>query len=246
LKRSWPNQGPTVPDWQGRGARATRPDTDAVKAGDDGVGTGSADGVASGAVTRLMLGALGCAIDGRVAVYVSAPITTGRRFVDWRLGPGADLSPADEEYARQHRQQVVVPNCVHVKPLVARCRQRFGGVVIDPTALDDVTGWTQRDYHRFWALVIERFAATTVFVDGWEFSRGCTLEFVEALRTGSRMLREDLSPLRPEDGVRLIERAAAITSRNQLTAEAAELIDSLERLRHTLAGEPGSELRAER
>jgi hypothetical protein len=246
LNRSWPNQGPTVPDWQGRGARATRPDTDPVKAGDDGVGTSGADGVASGAVTQLMLGALGCAVDGRAAVYVSAPITTGRRFVDWRLGPGAGLSRADEEYDRQHRQQVVVPNCVHVKPLVARCRQRFGGVVIDPTALDEVAGWNQRDYHRFWTQVIERFAAITVFVDGWEFSRGCTLEFVEAVRTGSRTLREDLSPLRPEEGAQLIEQAAAVTSGNQLSAEAAELFDSLERLRRTLAGEPGGELRAER
>src|SRR5438128_1237024 len=93
--------------------------------------------VAPSDIVEIILGILHCTMEGRDGVYVSAPITTGRRFVDWRMGPGASLAPADEDYGMQHRAHVVLPNREHVRPLVRRVREYFGGVVIDPTALED-------------------------------------------------------------------------------------------------------------
>jgi hypothetical protein len=158
---------------------------------------------------EFMLAILQCTLEGRDAVYISAPITTGRRFVAWRTGPGATLQSANEDYFLQHRTHVVLPNLEHVRPLVRRIRHHFGGVVIDPTALEDIPGWIQKDYHSFWIQVVERYAHTVVFSEGWEYSIGSTLEFLAALRSGASLLQEDLTTLEPSTGAQLIERAVA-------------------------------------
>jgi hypothetical protein len=158
---------------------------------------------------EIMLAILQCTMEGRDAVYISAPITTGRRFVAWRTGLGATLSPSGEEYHLQHRTHVILPNLKHVRPVVRRIRQHFGGVVIDPTALKDIPGWVQEDYHSFWTEVVERCARAVVFTEGWEYSRGCAHEFLAALRSGALLLQEDLTPLEPSAGAQLIERAVA-------------------------------------
>lgn len=234
MNEPWDEHTATVPDPSGL-MRASDPDP--VRDVEDAL---AGDHPAGNDVMRPLLAAFGCMVDDRQAVYLSAPITTGRRFVEWRLGSGAALSPSDKEYARQHRLHVIDPNRAHVRPVVARCRQQFGPVVIDPTALEDVPGWGQPDYHRFWIRVIERFASTVVFAEGWEFSRGCTLEFVVAVGTGARLLSANLTPLRPDEGANRVEEAVAMLRRSTLTTAAAELNDSLERLRQTISEAPNA------
>jgi hypothetical protein len=159
------------------------------------------------AVTRLVFEVLDGVVEGRGAVYVSTPITTGRRFVEWRRGPGAALAPSQDHYWREHDRQVVQRNREQAKPVVRAVRERGWGVVIDPTTVHDVPGWEQPDYHAFWARVIERYAGTVVFADGWEYSSGGAWEFLVAVRTGARLLRQDLEPLTVAEGARLINDA---------------------------------------
>jgi hypothetical protein len=161
------------------------------------------------AVTRLVFEVLDGIVEDRGAVYVSTPITTGRRFVEWRRGPGAALAPSEHQYRHEHDRHVVRRNREHVKPIVRVLRAHNWGVVIDPTTVHDVPGWRQRDYHAFWARVIERYAGAVVFADGWEYSSGCAREFLTAVRVGARLLREDLEPLTIEEGERLIRDAIA-------------------------------------
>jgi hypothetical protein len=176
-----------------------------------------------------ILGVLHCTMEGREGVYVSAPITTGRRFVEWRRGSGATLTPADEDYRVQHRIHVVLPNREHVRPLVRRLRQHFPGVVIDPTALEDIPSWVQDDYHSLWTEVVERYAHTVVFTDGWQYSSGCIREFLAAVRSGAALLREDLTWLNPHDGVRLIEEV--VNSVDGSLLPTAPLSDALNEIR---------------
>jgi hypothetical protein len=159
------------------------------------------------AVTQLVFEVLDGLVEDRGAVYVSTPITTGQRFVEWRRGSGAALAPSGDHYRREHDRQVVQRNREHAKPIVRAVRERGWGIVIDPTSVHDVPGWQQRDYHAFWAQVIERYAGTVVFADGWEYSSGGAWEFLTAVRTGARLLREDLEPLTVEEGERLIKDA---------------------------------------
>lgn len=156
-----------------------------------------------------MLAAIGCALEPRSAVYLSTPITTGRRFVEWRRGTGAELSPGSSAYLRRRAEEVIEPNRSDIAPLVRWLRTRFQDPVIDPTALEAVPGWEQFDYHRFWAEVIERYAHTAVFAEGWQYSSGCVLELAAAVSADATLLRDDLAPLNPKDAVQLIEGAIA-------------------------------------
>jgi hypothetical protein len=170
-------------------------------------------------VSRVVFEVLDGVISDREAVYVSVPITTGKRFLDWRRGPGARLVPSDGSYRSEHRRHVVDPNRAHVVPVVRLLRERLGRVVIDPTTLSDVPGWGQADYHAFWTQVIERYAGTVVFLDGWEFSSGCTHEFLAAVRAGARLLKEDLTPLGLDEGEQRIRGAIAALHDDVLPTE---------------------------
>lgn len=166
-------------------------------------------------------------VEGRGAVYVSAPITTGRLLYRKRATRGSE---ATAPTAPELRAQIVEANLDRVKPLVRAARERFG-TVIDPSGLRELEGWSQSDYHAFWAEVIARFVVTVVFADGWEYSNGCAFEFLTAHRTGARMLRADFSPLSIEDGRRMIQAAIA-----ELRADGVST-DFLEQVQLTLAGD---------
>jgi hypothetical protein len=184
---------------------------------------------------RVVFEVLDGIIPDREAVYVSVPITTGKRFLDWRRGRGAALAPSDQQYRDEHRVHVVEPNREQVAPVVQRIRERLGRIVIDPTALGDVSGWAQSDYHRFWTGVIERYVHTVVFLNGWEYSSGCPHEFLAAIRVGAELLREDLAPLRLDEGERQIREAIAHLDDDVLST--VPLRDALQEL-HRLT-EPG-------
>jgi hypothetical protein len=68
-------------------------------------------------------------------------------------------------------------------------------MVIDPSRLADVPGWEQADYHAFWTKVIDQHADKVIFLDGWQYSDGCTIEFAKAVQLGLPRLTEYLMPL---------------------------------------------------
>src|SRR5262245_8992789 len=107
----------------------------------------------------------------RTALYVSAPITSGRRFVEWYVRL-SDVDASTKQYQRDHLENVVTPNRNAAVALVTTARARSRSV-IDPTAVNHIEGWTQGDYRNAWARVIEEFVQAVVFADGWEFSNGC-------------------------------------------------------------------------
>ena len=150
---------------------------------------------------------LGCAIEGRTATYVSVPITTGRRYVDWlKTHPAApDLTRGDVRAA--YCRDVLEPNLDGRS--VVRRRGAFGSPLIDPSAFPDVAGWSQADYIELWSRVIDRYAARVIFTQGWEYSRGCVREFLVAVRGQRTTLDGELLPLTPRRAIDLIGSAAA-------------------------------------
>lgn len=167
-----------------------------------------------GGLRRWMLAALGCVLEPGSAIYLSTPITTGPRFVAWRRGPGAELSVETPEYQRRRADEVVAPNRADITPVLELLRERFDEPVIDPTALEDVPGWQQFDYHRFWTEVIHGYVHTAVFVDGWQYSSGCVLELAAAVAVGARLLTQDLEPLVPHEATELIQHAISDVSQD--------------------------------
>lgn len=154
----------------------------------------------------------------RVALYVSAPITTGKRFIDW-CTRYRNLTSSAEEYLRENLRDVVTPNRNAANVLVKRARQIHSGPVIDPAAVGSIEGWTQGDYRTAWARIIEEFARAVVFANGWEFSNGCCYEFLVAIKAGIETLDEPWRPITLETGVSLVRHAAGELSSRGLSVE---------------------------
>jgi hypothetical protein len=102
------------------------------------------------------------------AVYVSAPITSGRRFIDWLASfRTLHVAATPEEYQREHAEHVIGANRESIRALMAEVKSQYRVPVIDPTSVGDLPSWTQNDYRAAWASIIEAFAKTVIFDDGW-------------------------------------------------------------------------------
>jgi hypothetical protein len=151
---------------------------------------------------RLLVEVLSSALAQRSTWYLSTPITTGARFSEWQ--ETQDLKPTDREYAASFAKHVVEPNIEAAKEVVERLRGD-SRIVIDPTSVGAIEGWSQADYHVFWGEVIETFSHSVVFMNGWHESNGCVYEFVVAQRAGCSTYGQDLSPIDVTVAIRLIE-----------------------------------------
>lgn len=148
--------------------------------------------------------------DRNSTVYVSTPITTGLAYLRWL----ADNRAAPRTATAAQRSLVIRRNIAEVAPLVrAISSAGLGSHVIDPTELEDVPGWEQVDYHRFWAEVVAFHVSHVVFADGWQYSTGCTLEFGVAALTALPLHDADLAPLKVDCGLVLLQRARPLLAR---------------------------------
>jgi hypothetical protein len=150
----------------------------------------------------IILEGVASVVEGRTATYVSSPLTTGQTASEWHLRNGSRAPAGDEGF----RRDVIEPNRTAAAAYV-RALRKTRGVVIDPTAMGDLRGWTQPDYRFFWGRVIELYANEVVFRDGWQHSSGCSYEFFVAVQSGALTLREDLTRLALEDGQALVRAA---------------------------------------
>ena len=162
----------------------------------------------------LLLEGLASVIEGRTATYVSSPLTTGQTAAEWHLRNGGRPAADDEGF----RRDVMEPNRTAAASYVRELR-KTRGVVIDPTAMGDLPGWTQPDYRYFWGRVIELYANEVVFRDAWQHSSGCAYEFFVALQSGASTIREDLTPLSLEDGQALVRAAVEECETRGVSAE---------------------------
>lgn len=152
------------------------------------------------------------AIDNSSALYCSAPITSGRRFVEWVRARGNDIRDVDHaasEHADEHRERVVKPNLEHASAVVRKLRELSPIPVIDPTVVPHVASWSQRDWLHFWERVISRFVVGLVLADDWQYSFGCAHEFGFAQANGIATFDEAGSVIALERGRGLIESAIA-------------------------------------
>ncbi len=138
------------------------------------------------------------------AVYLSVPLTSGRRMIDWKKSATQLPSPSSPEYSSELKRLVIDPNREHVRELVKQLRRDHNEPIINPSAVGDLIGWNQSDYRFFWGRVIERFAAKVLLVEGWQYSNGCTYEFLVAGRHDRPACDESGSPISVNEGKKLI------------------------------------------
>lgn len=148
---------------------------------------------------------LACAVNGRGAEYVSTPITTGPRFMDWYHAEGARLGRGSDAYKHAHQEKVIAQNNLHARQFVERLRIERR-IVIEPTSLE-VGHWTQNDYRHLWGKVIELYVRRVWLLDGWQYSSGCVFEFYVASREGIETLDETGRYISRRQGAEMIEAA---------------------------------------
>jgi hypothetical protein len=146
-------------------------------------------------------------VANRAAIYVSSPLTTGQRAFEWHRGDGSPRRAQQDAGSDEFRVGVIEPNRGEAARYAAALRMKLQQVIVDPTAMADLPGWNQADYRVFWGRVIGRYAEAVVFREGWHYSSGCAYEFLVACATGSRLLREDLTPLTVKEGQRLLRQS---------------------------------------
>lgn len=177
-------------------------------------------------------------VTGRTAVYLSAPITSGKRFSDWHHKQTGDVDPSHSNHRDAYAREVVEMNRMHARALAWQLRAALPKPLIDPTAVNDLPDWTQDDYRFLWACVIETYIDMVIFIDSWQYSNGCAYEFLTAQRHGIATFDERLQPLHPTDGVRLLREAIAeLHARRQPTSFLESVVAELSTLQANAAEE---------
>lgn len=154
-----------------------------------------------------LLQVFNCVVGGRNAVYVSGPITTGRRFIDWYLLKGHALENHSNVYQSVKYEDVLSKNESDIIGVAHALRKTSTIPVIEPASLH-ITSWDQQDYHRFWTETLRRFVSRVVLIDGWQYSIGCVIEFHYAVQCGVEMFSQNSLPLKEKDGGKLVIAAA--------------------------------------
>lgn len=128
---------------------------------------------------RMLLSVLSCVIPSGGAIYLSTPITNGlATFEFYKRSQSAQCS-LGEEY--QHfLEKTVIPNNMKAARIFAeKLRSKTGEIVIDPAGFFEPS-WPQSKYLDFWKSIIEKYAKSVFFNDGWCFSKGCVYEYFVA------------------------------------------------------------------
>ena len=125
------------------------------------------------------IASLACAFDSAETTYISVPVTSGRLFVDWWQTIGKNLT-GTTAYAESHRTWVIDPNVQRSRIVAELVQAHWNGSILNPAPLA-VPHWTQSDYLSLFLEFIHRKAKRIVLGEGWELSRGCTLEATAAM-----------------------------------------------------------------
>lgn len=156
---------------------------------------------------NIMLEIMSSAIEDRTATYVSAPITSGKRCIGLFKPMGNRRGGKPVTLHSDLRRKVVHENLSHARKVIRQLRRTIPGALIDPTAVADLPGWEQPDYHYFWGRVIQRYAKRVIFLSDWEYSNGCAYEFLVATQSGAETFDEGYVPLSLDDGICRINHA---------------------------------------
>src|SRR5947207_2933989 len=94
--------------------------------------------------------------NGEKATYVSAPITTGLRYVEWYRSEGRKLNANTEEFKLQYFDNVIAKNNLSARIKIDILRNKISKPLIDPTKFE-WPEWSQITYQTYWAKVIEEY-----------------------------------------------------------------------------------------
>jgi len=138
-----------------------------------------------------VLSSLDCMIFDREAVYASSEFTTGKRF--YELCRDSKVLTAEglkKALGTRYNTQLLLPNIDKGVTFARKLRGLGFPLVISPNPLF-VKGWGQDEYLQLWVKVITDKCNASYFNDGWQFSNGCTLEYLRSVQHGIPVFDSD-------------------------------------------------------
>jgi hypothetical protein len=172
-------------------------------------------------VRQVLLESFRATISDRQAIYVSGPLTTGRRFLEWlKSDESSHGFEIDGSVGRASWVRAVLqPNTEHISEVADRVRRETSRVVINPSAFPELPDWSQANWVDFWCEVIRKYVSEVTFVDGWQYSSGCGKEFLVAQQLALEVRNEAGMRITVQQGVRLIAGALQdfVTIQNEPT-----------------------------
>lgn len=162
-------------------------------------------------------------------IYASTPITTGKRYYDVFEQYGVHTKEELEKIAPgAFLKEIVYPNVEDGKEFGDELRFNLVAQVIVPAMFSSLADWEEEDYMAYWDEAIGQSAQTICFNDGWEYSNGCTEEFLVGLRERKELYNRKSEPLTPKEGVSLIR--AGIDRVIGIGADPSKLVSNFRRV----------------
>jgi hypothetical protein len=155
-------------------------------------------------------------------VYMSAPITSGKRLLEFKQNGSNSFTKSN--YCEESSIQIISHNRLHAKTVAQKIRTKLDTIIIDPTLVGDIDEWTQDDYRFLWGKVIEKYAKTVIYIDDWNYSNGCAYEFLVAKQLNVKTLDERFNLLSLDKGILLIKNAINDLKERFLPAEFLESV----------------------
>jgi hypothetical protein len=151
-----------------------------------------------------------CFVSGRKAIYCSSELTTGVRLYTAILNNGCtDRHQLRDKMGTEWlRDNVFVHNETAANTFAASVQERQKHTTISPACLF-VPEWGQHDYLSFWESLIKTRICEVWFNENWQYSNGCTFEYMAATAAGIPTLDKDGGPLEAVEARDLIQRAIA-------------------------------------
>ncbi len=154
----------------------------------------------------------------REIIYISEPITSGRRlytFMDAHGYKTIEQAKKDADFFKD----VVGPNLAEGNRIADLWAQRAKGVVIATTDFEKSVrasgkspDWGQDDFMSMWMALVDKKVTKMVMVDGWEYSNGSGEEYLQAalMEMGDRsrnniaVIDEDGKPVHFDKALQLL------------------------------------------
>jgi uncharacterized protein YdcH (DUF465 family) len=127
--------------------------------------------------------AMECVLNGENAIYCSSELTSGlRAFNEMRKQRVKTSAELKDKLGSEWFPKIFGPNIELANQFAESVRRAEDGkmLVITPAPLK-VQDWGQPEYNGFWTELLHSKRIESVrFNEDWQYSNGCTTEFVEA------------------------------------------------------------------
>ena len=151
-------------------------------------------------------------------VYISTPINTGRKYIDWYLSACKTINNSD--LVEQRRKMVINHNIKNAKLCIEKIRKDTKKVIIDPTTFENEgLNWSQEEFYLFWDKVIKVLIDEIIFLDGWEYSIGCCNELLSAIKYNVCIKSQNMKPMNLHSAILLIHKSIDLYSKCNMSEE---------------------------